>query len=229
MGNSLHPVLSAGRALRRSTMREILTNIKKPELVTKRRHQIMRTAMELFRKNGYHATTMREICAKSRVNMGSFYDYFGGKEDILVFIYKEMMYETGSFDGLIDRDVLGWDDLEPFLRIILLESWNKNKKSIQLMYRETIALDKNTLRAVMGIESDFVKWIAEKLRRGVGCPKVTRELEIIANSVAYFNSFIPLRGWNMHHIDQKKILDSLVGMFMARLGQLRKPPAGSEI
>ncbi len=209
-------------------MREILTNIKTPELVAKRRRQILRTAMELFRKNGYHATTMREICAKSRVNMGSFYDYFGSKEDILVYIYKEMMYEAGSFDGLIDRDVSGWEDLEPFLRSVLLESWNKNKKSIQLMYRETIALDKSTLRSVMKIESDFVKWVAEKLRRAVGCPKVTRELEIIANSIVYFNSFIPLRGWNMHHIDQKKILDSLVGMFMDKLEQLRKHPAGLE-
>ncbi len=207
-------------------MREILTNIKKPELVAKRRHQILRTAIELFRKNGYHATTMREICARSRVNMGSFYDYFGGKEDILVYIYKEMMYESGSFDDLlIGREVSGWGDLEPFLRAVLLESWNKNKKSIQLMYRETIALDKNTLQAVMKIESDFVKWVAEKLRRGVGIPRVTRELEILANSIVYFNSFIPLRGWNMHHIDQKKILDCLVGMFMKRLQELRPSPA----
>ncbi len=209
-------------------MREILTNIKKPELVARRRHQIMRTAMELFRKNGYHATTMRQICAKSRVNMGSFYDYFGGKEDILVYIYKEMMYEAGSFDGLIDRDVFGWDDLEPFLRTIFLESWNKNKNSIQLMYRETIALDKNTLRAVMKIESDFVKWVAEKLRKGLGRPAVTRELEILANSIVYLNSFIPLRGWNMQHIDQKKILDSLVGMFMTKLEKLRTRPARCE-
>ncbi len=206
-------------------MREILTNIKKPELVTKRRHQIMRTAMELFRKNGFHATTMREICAKSRVNMGSFYDYFGSKEDILVYIYKEMMYESSSFDGLVPRDVTGWSDLEPFLRAILVESWNKNKKSIQLMYRETIALDKNTVREVMRIESEFVQWIAEKLRRAVGLPRITRELEILANSIVYLNSFIPLRGWNMHHIDQKKILDSLVGMFMARLKKLRPSAA----
>ncbi len=209
-------------------MREILTNIKKPELVAKRRHQIMRTAMELFRKNGYHATTMREICAKSRVNMGSIYDYFGSKEDILVFIYKEMMYESNSFNGLVPRDVKGWDDLEPFLRAILLESWNKNKKSIQLMYRETIALDKKTLREVLSIEAEFVQWVAEKLRRAVGLSRITRELEILANSIVYLNSFIPLRGWNMQHIDQKKILDSLVGMFMAKLEQLRKHPAGSE-
>jgi AcrR family transcriptional regulator len=209
-------------------LREILTNIKTPELVAKRRHQILRTAMELFRKNGYHATTMREICARSRVNMGSFYDYFGSKEDILVYIYKEMLYETGSFDGLLGKDVHGWEDLEPFLRAILLESWNKNKKSIKLMYRETIALDKNTLRAVMKIESDFVKWVAEKLRRGVGMSRVTKELEILANSIVYLNSFIPLRGWNMHHIDQKKILDSLLGMFMGKLEQLRKHPANSE-
>ena len=43
------------------TVREIKTNIKKPELVTKRRNQIMKAATELFRKKGYHATTIMMV------------------------------------------------------------------------------------------------------------------------------------------------------------------------
>ncbi len=209
--------------MEKNPLREILTNIKKPELVTKRRVQIMRAAMDLFRKNGYHATTMREICKKARVNMGSFYDYFGSKEDILVYMYKEMMY-AGKILGeaFPERNVTEWNGLEPFIKSLMCAGWNKHKHSIQLLYRETISLDKKTMREVLRIESDYVQWVAEKLRKGLGRSCVNQELEIIANSIVYLNSFIPLRGWNMRHIDQRKILNLLAQILMTKLKELRK-------
>lgn len=109
-------------------MREIITHIKKPELVQKRRTQIMKAAMALFRKNGYHATTMRQICRKANVNMGSFYDYFGSKGDILVYLYKEMMYGGRIFEReFAGRNVSVRADLEPFLKSMMLASWNRYK------------------------------------------------------------------------------------------------------
>jgi len=206
-------------------LRDIITNIKKPELVQKRRMQILESAMDLFRKNGYHATTMREICKKAKINMGRFYDYFGSKEDILVYLYKEMMYGGRIFERAFSgRNVSGWKDLEPFLRSMMLACWGKYKHSIQLLYRETISLDKRTMREVMRIESDYVRWVAQRLRKGLGLSSVNKELEIIANSIIYMNSFVPLRGWNMRHIHQRSILDLVVGMFMMKFEEMRKHP-----
>jgi AcrR family transcriptional regulator len=209
-------------------MREILTNIKKPELVAKRRNQIMKTAMKLFRRNGYHATTMREICKHARVNMGSFYDYFGSKQDILVYIYKEMIFGGRVYDQAFpEENVSTWNDLEPFLKSLTFNAWNRHKNPIQLLYRETISLDKGTMREVLKIESEYVRWIAENLRKGLGRSSVDQELEIIANSIALINAFLPLRGWNMHHLDQERILDSIVDMLMSKLKALRRHPPRS--
>ncbi len=203
-------------------MREISTNIKKPELVERRRMQILRAAMALFGKNGYHATTMREVCKRAKVNMGSFYDYFGSKQDILVYIYKEMMYGGKIFEkAFAGRNVSGWDDLEPFLRSMMLASWKRYKNSIQLLYRETISLDKKTMREVLQIESDYVHWVADRLRKGLGLSSINRDLHIIANSIVFLNSFIPLRGWNMRDIDRNQILNLLVSLFMTKLEEMR--------
>jgi len=204
-------------------MREINTNIKKPELVDKRRKQIMKTSMKLFRKKGYHATTMREICKTAGINMGSFYDYFGSKEDILVYIYKEMMCGGRTFERTFQGwRVSSWDDLEPFIKSLTFDSWNRNKHSIQLLYRETISLDKNTLREVLRIESAYVQWVAENLRAGLGLSSVKPDLEILANSLTFLNAFIPLRGWNMHHLEQEKILEFITQMLMAKLKDFQK-------
>jgi len=203
-------------------MREIMTSIKKPELIAKRREQIMEAAMDLFREQGYHATTMRQICDKSDVNRGSFYDYFGSKEDILVFIFKRMMYQSGDFDkAFAEVNISRFKDLEPYIRSIIDLSWRVNRDLILLLYRETNALDPETLRAVLRIESDYTQWMANNLRRGLKWPAVTKELEMMANTIIYIHAFIPLRGWNMGHLDQADIIDFIVDMLMMKLKKIR--------
>jgi AcrR family transcriptional regulator len=205
-------------------MREIMTSIKKPELVAKRREQIMQAALTLFRKNGYHGTTIRQICEKSKVNRASIYDYFGSKSDILVYIYKTMMYGGGKFDEAFpEASLSGWKDIEPFIRSVITTSWNKNKYPIQVLNRETISLDKTSMEDVLKIESDYIKWLAENLRKGLRLPSVTRELELIANTMAYLNSFGPMRSWNMRHFDQEEIINFAVDMLMMKLENLRSP------
>ncbi len=203
-------------------MQELPTNIKKPALVAKRREQILKAALDLFRKHGYHATSMRTICEKSRVNRASIYDYFKSKADILIYIYTQMMYVQGNFYGTFsDVTISEWDELEPFLRSTLYYSWTKNKNPIQLMYRETISLDHKARQFVISVESDYVKWVGKNLQKGLGLDAVTLDLEILANSIVYFNSFIPLRGWNMQHLEMESLLDFVVDMFMKKVESLK--------
>lgn len=206
-------------------MREIKTSIKKPELVIKRRNQIMTAAMELFRKKGYHATTMREICKKAKVNQGSFYDYFGGKEDILVYIYDQVM--SRDLDWAPGGKISGLKDIEHFLKVLMSNAWNRENHYIQLLYRETNSLDKKTRKEVMEREADFIEWVAEGLQEGLGLTSKNFELELVANLAVYINSFLPLRGWNLRHIDQEKVLNFAVDMLMKKIEELR-PNNGSD-
>jgi AcrR family transcriptional regulator len=212
-----HTCLSRGLRVR-----EIISSIKKPELIARRRKQIMTVAMDLFRKQGYHATTMRQICERSEVNRGSFYDYFGSKEDILVYIFKQMMYRSGDFDkAFAEINIRSFKDLEPYIRDVINISWSANKDLIQLLYRETNALDPETLKAVLRIESDYTRWVANNLRLGLRLPAVTRELEIMANIIIYTHAFMPLRGWNMRHLGKTEIIGFTVDMLMLKLKKLK--------
>ena len=203
-------------------MREIKSRIKKPALIAKRREQIIQTAMVLFRKQGYHKTTMREICEASKVNRGSFYDYFESKEDILVYLYKQMMYQDGDFEKVLPKEKISkWDDLEPYIRSLISAAWNRDKHPIQLLYRETVSLDKKTRQEVLRIESNYIKIITENLRRGLGIDEITEDLEILSNLLVFIDSFLPLRGWNLHHLDQEKILNEVTGIIMMKLKTLQ--------
>lgn len=200
-------------------MRKIKTNIKNPDLVEKRRNQISKAAAELFRTKGYHATSMRTICQKAKVNQGSFYDYFGSKEDILVYLYKQMMGRKLDW-GPKEGESVTMADIESLLRLSMSNSWNRDNKAIQLLYQETTSLDNQTRKTVFQYESEFVKWVAEKLREALSLPAVTPELEMLANLIVYINAFIPLRGWNMTHIEQQEIVDFCVTLLIAKLKSL---------
>jgi AcrR family transcriptional regulator len=204
-------------------MREIMSNIKKPDLIVKRRAQIMAAAMDLFRKQGYHATTMRQICEKSGVNRGSFYDYFGGKEDLLIYIFKEMMYRSGDFDKAFAKtNIAGLKDLELFIRYNLDISWKTNRDLIQLLYGETKSLDPETLRVVLRIESEYTQWFADNLRRGLELPAVTEEIKMMANIIIFIHAFIPLRAWNLNQLDDEKMSVFIVDMLMLKLKKIKK-------
>ena len=202
-------------------MRKIKTNIKNPDLVEKRRNQISQAAANLFRTKGYHATSMRTICQKAKVNQGSFYDYFGGKEDILVYLYKQILSRKLDW-GSSDTQPIDMKDIESLLRLSMSNAWGRDNNAIQLLYQETTSLDKKTQKEVFRIESEFVKWVAEKLREGLSLPSVTMELEMMANLIVYINAFVPLRGWNLNHMNQEEIIDFCVNLLMTKLKELSR-------
>ena len=63
-----------------------LTNRQMQALTTK--NKIYNIAVELLEKNGYENIKIEDICKKAKVSVGSFYNYFESKSDILNEIFN---------------------------------------------------------------------------------------------------------------------------------------------
>jgi len=78
----------------------IPTQVKDPDLVERRRRQIADAAVRLFIEKGFHKTTTRQIARTAEISIGSLYEYFTCKEDILYlvcdFIHSEMEQGVAS-------------------------------------------------------------------------------------------------------------------------------------
>lgn len=70
---------------------DVKAKVEDPALVEQRRAQIVGAAIELFGRQGYHATTMREVADKARVSVGLIYQYVEDKEDVLFLALVEVM------------------------------------------------------------------------------------------------------------------------------------------
>lgn len=53
---------------------------------------IVKTAIAMFQKNGYHETTVNQICAACGITKGTFYYHFDSKHD-LIFKYYELLFD----------------------------------------------------------------------------------------------------------------------------------------
>ncbi|HEY3247497.1 MAG TPA: TetR/AcrR family transcriptional regulator [bacterium] len=63
----------------------------KSQLEASRRTQILEAASKVFARRGFHRATIAEIARAAHLSEGSIYNYFGGKEDLLVNIPHQLV------------------------------------------------------------------------------------------------------------------------------------------
>src|ERR1700685_2728049 len=80
------------------------------------RTRLVLTAMELFRNKGYGSTSVADVLQSARVNSGSLYHFFPGKQDLLLAVLDA--YQQGIGPMLLEP---AWRDVaDPIERIFAL-------------------------------------------------------------------------------------------------------------
>ena len=101
-----------------------------PKKSVETRALILSTALKLFRKNGYAATTMRDIGAETDLALGSAYYYFPSKEAIVLAYYERVQDEHAAKAATA---MVGHDDLRERLGIAMHTKLNLLKRDRDLL------------------------------------------------------------------------------------------------
>lgn len=86
---------------------------------TTRREQILSAALVCFSDNGFHATTMADVIAESRLSAGAVYTYFQGKDQLVTAIADRVL---GAADAVLKEmlaDPAAPDPAEVLTRMLL--------------------------------------------------------------------------------------------------------------
>jgi AcrR family transcriptional regulator len=83
------------------------------------KESIKKAAQELFRKFGYHKTSVNEIAKRAKIAKATIYKYFDSKEAVLHVLLME--YIKASVDELIHSDVHEMDE-EAHLNILIMKT-----------------------------------------------------------------------------------------------------------
>ena len=180
-------------------IRDIPTQVKNPDLVERRRRQIADAAVKLFIEKGFHKTTTRQIAGASGFSIGSLYEYFASKEDILYLVCE--LIHAGVERGVtaaMTKAAGGRDALAGVIREYF-KVCDRMNDFILLIYQESQSLpsqwQKRVLENELRITGLFVEALARIAATGALPNLDERTIELAAHNIVVSGHMWTFRRW----------------------------------
>lgn len=180
-------------------------------------------ANQLFIKQGFHATSMRDISRQAGVSLGNLYNYYRTKEEILESIIEKYLVVIDNklrdiFDGIEEP-------LEPesLLKLggLVKQVVNEHHDFWLLMYIDVLEFQNQHFRKMFegltdNLRRRFTAQFEAAQKRGDLQPDVDPAIAFTAAYMQFFNYFLveKLFGGNSHFgLDDEQVMQSLTKIF----------------
>jgi len=178
--------------------KHVPTLVKDEQLIKKRRNQIIKSAIQLFKEKGFHRTTTREIAQNAGFSIGTLYEYIRQKEDILYLVCDSIFDQFhDSMEKALPRHGSSKERLESAIRAYF-KLVDDMQDEMLVMYQETKALEKEALKYVIKKELEFVA-IFEPLIRDCVRENVFQlseaEIKAYAHNILVMGQMWAFRRW----------------------------------
>jgi AcrR family transcriptional regulator len=179
--------------------KDIPTQVKDPELVDRRRRQIADAAVQLFIDKGFHKTTTRQIASAAGFSIGSVYEYFASKEDILYMVCESIHAEVERGVSMaMSRASGGQSALKEIIREYFMVC-DRMSDFILLIYQETQSLplqwQNRVLENELRITGLFIGALARIASTGELQNLDERSLELTAHNIIVLGHMWTFRRW----------------------------------
>ena len=178
--------------------REIHASVKDEQLVKKRRNQMIKGAVNLFKEKGYHRTTTREIAKAAGFSIGTLYEYIRAKEDVLYLVCDSIYDEVKE---RIEKDLSSEEGTIESLKYGIMNYFkvvDEMQDEVLVMYQEAKSLSKDALPYVLNKEIQMVAMFEKLL---VNCKKKNtvdlsdEQIQLIAHNIFVQGQMWGFRRW----------------------------------
>jgi AcrR family transcriptional regulator len=179
--------------------KDIPTQVKDPDLVKRRRRQIADAAVQLFIEKGFHKTTTRQIARAAGSSIGSLYEYFTSKEDILYMVCESIHAEVErGVTGAMSRATGGGDALAGVIREYFTVC-HQMSDFILLIYQESQSLPAQWQNRVLENELRITGLFVEVLARIAASGELPgiqeQHIELAAHNIVVLGHMWTFRRW----------------------------------
>ena len=207
-------------------------------VVERKKERIENAAKQLFIKQGFHATSMRNISARAGTSLGNLYNYYPTKEAILGSIiskYQRLIDERlkSIFDQITEP--LSARDLKRFARLVK-QMVHDHHDFWLLMYIDVLEFENRHFRKMFenltnNLRRRFAKSFEELQGSGVLHADVDPAIGFTAAYMQFFNYFIveKLFGGNLHFgISDEQVIAQLTDIYCRGLLRTNHLPPARE-
>ncbi|MCT8140072.1 TetR/AcrR family transcriptional regulator [Anaerobacillus sp. CMMVII] len=202
--------------------KKVPSMVKDQQLIKKRREQMIKAAVTLFKEKGFHRTTTREIAKESGFSIGTLYEYIGSKEDILYLVCDAIYDEVSEkLKKRLTQDVEGIESLKSAIAA-LFKVIDDLQDEVLVMYQESKSLPKEALGYVLQKEMDMTAMIEQIIQECVKQGHLAladEEVKLAADNILVQAHMWTFRRWQVqknYTLDQyielqtKLLLDGLL-------------------
>ncbi|MET3726629.1 AcrR family transcriptional regulator [Fictibacillus halophilus] len=183
--------------------KEVPSLVKDEKLIQRRREEMVKAAVSLFKENGFHRTTTREIAKASGFSIGTLYEYIRSKEDILYLVCDSI------YDGVklrLQQDINGEDSgIQGVERAIAayFKVMDDMQDEVLVMYQEAKSLSHEALPYVLKKELEMTAIFEELLFKVVKQGELhlsENEIPAAAHNIVIIGQMWTFRRWALQKI-----------------------------
>jgi len=176
----------------------IVSSIKDIQLVKKRRKQIIKASMTLFKEKGYHRTTTREIAKASGFSIGTLYEYIRTKEDVLYLVF-ESINDSVYFHlkQTINKEISSRDWLKKVIASYF-RLMDRMQDEVIILYQEVKSLEDDMKNSILKKEKEMVELLKDAIMLNIPESLSNQEAELVANNIFVQGHMWCFRRWMLH-------------------------------
>lgn len=207
--------------------RAIISQVQNEKLVLDRMERIIRAAITVFRRKGFHVATTKDIAREADLTQSNLYNYVRSKQDVLFIVCDHMvtLYRTAVDEAVAQHDN-AHDRLVEALRAIITVM-SAHRDEVQLLYNETHSLGKEDRKLVLSSISKFIK-IFQVLVKDYEAEHgrcLIANRRIAANFLSFVPAIVALRSWDLTaQAGREEVEDAILTFTLTGLGvPVRRP------
>lgn len=179
-------------------IKHIESRVKDKQLIELRRMEIVKAAVELFVRKGFHRTTVREIAQKFGMSVGTLYEYIRTKEDIL---YLVCDYIHTSVSERVRPSLKITGSTIERLRNAIRSYYvivDEMQDYVLFLYQETKSLSYNARKYIFKSEEEMTSIFEEIILQGIedGTFSISKkDVNFLANEIMVTAQMWAFRRW----------------------------------
>jgi AcrR family transcriptional regulator len=181
--------------------RQVKASVKDERLIQKRRDQMIKGAVTLFKQKGFHGTTTREIAKAAGFSIGTLYEYIRTKEDIL-FLVIDSIYEHVS--ERLGKDLAQQKGTVNSLKFGIahyITIVNEMQTEFLVLYQETKSLSRDAQHYIFEKETEMLHMFERLIKKCVDSGELhlsEREVTMLAHNIFVLGQMWGFRRWALH-------------------------------
>ena len=178
--------------------RQVHASVKDEKLIEKRRDQMIKGAVSLFKLKGFHRTTTREIAKEAGFSIGTLYEYIRTKEDVLYLVCDRIYDQVGErLQQELQTEKGSLESLKSAITYYFYVM-DEMQDEVLVMYQEAKSLSRDALPYVLNKEIEMVKMFEEVIRNYVienNIQLSEKEVELLAHNIFVQGQMWGFRRW----------------------------------